>query len=226
MRPTVSVLLLTAVLLGGLLTCGIPAGAVAAAPTEAPAGVPSPADTGAIGAVFDAAQRAVQKRDGAAVVALLSRASTARLEAVRTAAHSGTSAPLDRLPPAERLAALSLRRSLSPAEIRRGSLGEFAGRAFAKGPVDAGLARRAKLGPVRVAGDRATALLLVDGRPSMVQADFVREAAGWRIDLTPALSVANTLLRTVAALNGKSEAAVVDEMLAKVPARTAPAGSH
>lgn len=192
-----------------------PSGAAFGAPPT-----PGP-DERAITAVFESARKALEDRKGAAAVELLSRDSVRRLEGVRQAAISGMASKLDPLPAADRFAALGLRRYVSPAELRRKSLGQLADHGLKEGWLGPNIIRRAALGAIRVAGDRATALLLVDHKPSVVQADFVREGAVWRIDLASVLHVGSTFIKGFAAINGKTEAQYIDELLAKLPAKPA-----
>lgn len=201
-----------------LLAAGTPAWAQSTSPPAPQAPAPS-ADERAVADVFAKAQAALSQRRGSAAVGLLSTGSVARLNAIREAARSGDGVRLGRLEPAERFAALGLRRNLSSTELRRMDLGGLADHALEKGWLGPNLIRQAALGPVRVRGDRATALLLVNNRPAIVQADFLREPAGWRIDLTNTLMIGNQFLKGFAAMNNKSEDAYIDELLKKLPVR-------
>lgn len=205
-------------LLALLLAAASPAWAQTAPPPAPQAPAPS-AEERAVADVFAKAQAALAQRHGAAAVGLLSTGSVARLNAIREAARSGDSVRLGRLEPAERFAALGLRRNLSSGELRRMDLGGLADHALEKGWLGPNVIRQAALGPVRVRGDRATALLLVNNRPAIVQADFLREPAGWRIDLTNVLMVGNQFLKGFAAMNNKSEDAYIEELLKKLPVR-------
>lgn len=207
-----------ALLLALLLAAGTPAWAQTTSPPAPQAPAPS-ADERAVADVFAKAQAALTQRRGSTAVGLLSTGSVARLNAIREAARSGDSVRLGRLEPAERFAALGLRRNLSSSELRRMDLGGLADHALEKGWLGPNLIRQAALGPVRVRGDRATALLLVNNRPAIVQADFLREPAGWRIDLTNTLMIGNQFLKGFAAMNNKSEDAYIDELLKKLPVR-------
>jgi hypothetical protein len=54
---------------------------------------------------------------------------------------------------------------------------------------------------------------MVNGRPVMVPANFVRENGEWRVDLIPTLDMSDALLRMNAAMQNKSEDVVVSEVL-------------
>lgn len=204
---------------GPALVAAVPA-LTAAVPALAALPAPSPEER-AVAAVFERARSALEAKDGASVVALLSRDTVRRLDAVRAAARSTSNAQLNGLEPAERFAALGLRRALTPADLRRKSLADLADHALAKNWLGPNLIGRAALGPVQVRGDRATALVLVNNRPSLVQADFVREDETWKIDLHNMMKLGSTMLQTIAALGGKSESALVDELLRKLPGKPA-----
>lgn len=175
----------------------------------------------AVAATFDAAQAALSERRGAAVVPLLSRASVQALESVRTAARAPGDTAVERLEPGERFAAMGLRRYLSPAELRRMSVGDIADHALKQGWLGPNVIARSALGPVRVKGDRASGLLMVDNRPAMVPADFVREGGAWRIDLANVFAFGGQMLKGFAAMSGKDETAYINELLEKLPAKPA-----
>lgn len=172
-------------------------------------------------AVFESARSALAQKRGAAVVPLLSRASVDKLEQVRGVARSGNDAGLAKLEPAEKFAAMGLRRYVSPADLRRMSLGELADHGMKNGWLGPNVIGSSGLGPVRVRGDRASALLMVDNRPALVPADFVREGGSWKIDLTGVFSFGSQMLKGFAAMSGKSDEAYIEDMLQKLPAKPA-----
>lgn len=174
-----------------------------------------------VAAVFESARSALADRRGAEAVPLLSRASVKALEAVRTAARSPGDTAVERLDPAERFAAMGLRRYLNPAELRRMSLGELADHALKQGWLGPNIIGSASLGPVRVRGERASGLLMVDNRPALVPADFVREGGQWRIDLVGVFTFGSQMLKGLAAMSGKDETAYIEDLLAKLPAKPA-----
>ncbi|MGQ9365589.1 hypothetical protein [Azospirillum sp. ST 5-10] len=191
------------------------------AAAAAPAPEPSPEER-AVAAVFDKARAALAEGRGAAVLPLLSRDSAAALEDVRRAARAGDRASLAKLGPAEKFAALGLRRYLSPAELRRMKAADIADHALAKGWLGPNVIAQSALGPVRVRGDRASALLLVKNKPSPVPADFVREGGQWRIDLTGVLKFGGAMLQSLAALAGKTDEVFITDLLDKLAARRTP----
>jgi hypothetical protein len=172
-----------------------------------------------VAAVFESARTALSQKRGAAVVPLLSRASVDKLESLRDAARSGGDAGLTRLEPAEKFAAMGLRRYVSPADLRRMSLSELADHGIQKGWLGPNIIASSGLGPVRVKGDRASALLMVDNRPALVPADFVREGGKWRIDLTNVFTFGSQMLKGFAAMSGKSDEAYIADLLQKLPAK-------
>jgi len=174
-----------------------------------------------VAAVFESARTALSQKRGAAVVPLLSRASLDKLEAVRTAARSGTDAGITRLEPAEKFAAMGLRRYVSPSDLRRMSLGDLADHGIKQGWLGPNVIGSSGLGPVRVKGDRASAILMVDNRPAMVPADFVREGGKWRIDLANVFTFGSQMLKGFAAMSGKGEDAYIADLLEKLPAKPA-----
>ncbi len=173
----------------------------------------------AVAATFDAARSALAEKRGSAVISLLTRNSVKSLESVRDAARQPGDAPLQRLEPAERFAAMGLRRYLGPAELRRMSVGDIANHALKAGWLGPNVISRSSLGPVRVKGDRASGLLMVDNRPALVPADFVREGGAWRIDLSSVFSFGSQMLKGFAAMSGKDETAYIDELLDRLPAK-------
>ncbi|CAO3419043.1 hypothetical protein [Azospirillum endophyticum] len=172
-----------------------------------------------VAATFDAARNALAEKRGSAVIPLLTRNSVRTLESVREAARQPGDAPLQRLEPAERFAAMGLRRYLGPAELRRMSVGDIANHALAAGWLGPNVISRSSLGPVRVKGDRASGLLMVDNRPALVPADFVRENGSWRIDLSGVLTFGGQMLKGFAAMAGKDETAYINELLDRLPAK-------
>ncbi|MDQ2106033.1 hypothetical protein [Azospirillum isscasi] len=197
-----------------LLFLGLSVPALAAPPPGSP-------EEREVAALFESARTALAQKRGAAVVPLLSRASVDKLEQVRGAARSGGDAGLAKLEPAEKFAAMGLRRYVSPADLRRMSLGELADHGMRNGWLGPNVIGSSGLGPVRVRGDRASALLMVDNRPALVPADFVREGGKWKIDLSGVFTFGSQMLKGFAAMSGKSEDAYIEDMLQKLPAKPA-----
>lgn len=198
------------------------ASAALVVPVSAPpvlAAAPRAPEEAPVVAAFERARGALSAGRGAEVLGMLTKGSVAKLDAVRTAAHAGDGPSLDRLDSAGRFAALGLRRFLSPAELRRMKTGDIADVALKKGWLGPNIISQAVLGPVRVKGDRANAVVMVDGRPSLVQADFMREGGQWRIDLTQLFNTSSAMLDSFAAIAGKSERQFTDELLEKLAKR-------
>lgn len=194
------------------------------AATPAVAAPPPPAPTEEerqVATVFDTARGALQQGKGSALVPLLSRATVQKLESVRTVARNGDQVAIGRLEPGEKFAAMGLRRHLTPADLRRMNLGDITDHAVKQGWLGPNVIARSRLGPVRVKGDRASALLLVDNKPAMVPADFVREGGAWRIDLTSVFTFGGQMLKGFAVMSGKTEEVFINDLLDRVPAKKA-----
>ena len=186
----------------------------------APAKPPAPTlDLRRISETFENARAALAARRGAEVLPLLSRESRRRLEEIHRAARTGDGAAMQRLGPGERFAAQGLRRFVKPEELRRMSLGEVADLAIARGWLGPNIIARSSLSRATVVGDRATGRLMVDHKPALVPADFVREGGQWRIDLTMVFTYAGQMLTGMAAMSGKTEAAYIDELLNRLAPR-------
>lgn len=179
----------------------------------------TPGDEAAIAETFVTARGALQEHDGAKVLSALCEADRLRVETVRKAALAGTAESLAALSPSERFAARGLRHYMSRAEIRRRDPADLVEYALDKGWLGPNVIRRAGLGKVGVLGDKATATLLVDGRPALVPAAFVREDGVWRIDLGRSLEIADMLIRTTAALSKRTEDQVIEEVLERLSGR-------
>lgn len=195
-----------------------------AVPAMAAPPPPQSEDERQVTAVFDRARGALREKRGDAVVALLSQATVQKLESVRAAARAGDTMSIGRLEPGEKFAAMGLRRHLSPSELRRMGLGEITGHALQQGWLGPNVIAQSALGPVRVKGDRASALLLVDNKPALVPADFVREGGAWRIDLTSVFNFGGQMLKGFAAMSGKTEEAYINDLLDRLPSK--PAGQR
>ncbi|WP_207455333.1 hypothetical protein [Azospirillum sp. SYSU D00513] len=190
-----------------------------ASPALAAPEAPSPEER-QVTATFETARKALAAKRGSAVVPLLSEASVAKLEKVQAAARNPATR-IDGLDPGEKFAVMGLRRYVSPAELRRMTLGDLADHAMKNGWLGPNAIARSALGPVRVRGDRASAILLVDNRPAMVPADFVREGGVWRIDLTNVFSYGGQMLQGFAAMSGKTEEAFITGLLERLPGKPA-----
>ena len=73
--------------------------------------------------------------------------------------------------------------------------------------------RGAELGPLVLAGSRASAPVLIDGQPSLARAEFVREGGQWRFDLTRIATNTDTVLRVLISFSGQSEEVYLGHML-------------
>jgi len=194
------------------------AGPARAEPLHAPADLRTQQQ---IARLFEEARAALDAGQGGAVLPLLSRATLARLEAIRSAARIGSAAGSARLSPAERVAALTLQRFMPPNRLRELRTAELADAALAEHWLSPGTIHQASLGPVTVEGLHADAPLLVKGKPGLISVAFIREGGQWRIDLTPTVAVADGLLSLFASLAGVSEDDYAGKLVARLhaPAR-------
>ena len=164
-------------------------------------------------ALFAAARSSLATGDGAGALALASRASLSRLETIRNAARMGSAAPLTGFSPSEKLGVLGLRRHFTAADLRRLRTPELVNRLLASHWMKPETVRGAELGPLVLAGSRASAPVLIGGQPSLAHAEFVREGGQWRFDLTRTTATADTLLRVLISLSGQSEEVYLGHLL-------------
>lgn len=209
-------------LTGGLLGASVAAlwRTGVAAPATAPANVPPSPEEAAIRRLFDSLRAAAAKGDGKALLGGFSRRSLSRLTAVRDAARrlSGAAAAKG-LSPAERLAAGGLRRIATPADLNRQKLDDMATAALTRRRDLRRDVERMDLGPLRVAGDQASAPLLADGLGTLFSADFVRDSGAWKLDIGPSIKRGDMILAGMAAMKGVSEDALIEAILAQVESR-------
>lgn len=209
-------------LTGGLLGASVAAlwRTGVAAPANAPASVPPNPEEAAIRKLFNGLRAAAAKGDGKALLAGFSSRSLSRLTAVRDAARrlSGAAAAKG-LSPAERLAAGGLRRIATPADLNRQELDDMATAALTRRRDLRRDVERMDLGPLRVAGDQASAPLLADGLGTLFSADFVRDSGAWKLDIGPSIKRGDMILAGMAAMKGVSEDALIEAILAQVESR-------
>ena len=164
---------------------------------------------------FDAFKRALAARDGQAAVALLSAASVAEWARDRDLALHGSRADVEALPPGRRLAVLALRHAQPVFLLREGPPAELASAAVRAGLVDRAALDAVELGDIaRLAGDRASGLVLAAGLPSGFRAGFVRERGSWCLDLPSSLAAADRVVSQTARATGLAEDAVILNLIA------------
>lgn len=175
---------------------------VSVASTEEP--VDAEADGEAVRSTFEDYRVEVAAENGAVVPALVSPATIAHYdEVVRLARTAG--------PP--QIAGLGMMDRLMIARLRVQEPPDFAAMDGAgllvygvdEGMIDAAALEGNTLGEVRVDGDRAYAEMLVDGEPTGVNWEFVRDGSGWTFDLAAGFPLINETLTQVAAENGMTE---------------------
>jgi hypothetical protein len=166
--------------------------------------------------VFTEARSALAAGNGGAVLPLLSRDSRSRIEAIRTAARAGAAAGLARFSPSEKVAVLSLQRFLTPAQLRRWATTDLINHALTQHWLHPATIAESSLGKLTLDDNRASAPLLLKGKPTLVSAHFVRDGDQWRIDLGRTVAVADELLRAFASITGRSEDIYVDELVERL----------
>lgn len=179
-------------------------------------------DQHAIEETFVATRAALADHDAERVVESLSTTTRAQLEAIREAAVTKQSSGL---PPAEKFAALGLRRFVPPRDLTRLDSAGLVGYALGHAWLGPNIIRESGLKDIAVTGDRAEATLLIKGRPQVLPADFVRENGVWKIDLTRVVQISDQLLKLRIGGSGRGEEAVIAEILdnlARKENRTAP----
>lgn len=175
---------------------------VSAASTGEP--VDPEVDIDAVRSTFESYRAEVAAENGAVVPALVSPSTVAHYdEVVRLARTAG---------PAE-ISALGMMDRLMIARLRVQEPPDFAAMDGAgllvygvdEGMIDAAALEGNTLGEVRVEGDRAYAQMLVDGEPTGVDWEFVRDGSDWTFDLAAGFPLINEALTQVADENGMTE---------------------
>ena len=206
------------VLAGAGLSAGLPAGVPASAQVAA-AQAPAAQDVAAVSETFIAARQALLAKDGRSVLELLSKDSLARVERTRKAALNGD---INGLAPSEKFGALGLQRFLKPADLKRMTPAQIVEFGLQNNWLGPNVITQAGMERVSVRGDRASGTLVVNQRPVMVPADFVREGCDWRVDLTRAMDLTDAIVRGTAMATKRSEDAVVREILDRAIQNQAP----
>ena len=166
-----------------------------------------------VGTLFGTARAALAAGDARTLLAQLSRRSLMSLEAVRNAARMGEAAPLTGLGPSEKLGVLGLRRHFSAADLRRLRTADLVGRLLAGRWLKPATVRGTQLGDITLTGSQASAPLLINDRPSLANAHFVREGGQWRLDLARTAATADSMLRLLIQFSGQSEDAYLGHLL-------------
>jgi hypothetical protein len=201
------------ILVGAGLSAGFPGGVPASAQVQATQ------DVAAVSETFIAARQALLAKDGRSILELLSRDSLTRVERTRKAALSGDIAGLA---PSEKFGALGLQRFLKPADLKRMTPAQIVEFGLQNNWLGPNVITQAGMERVSVRGDRASGTLVVNQRPVMVPADFVREDGDWRVDLTRAMDLTDAIVRGTAMATKRSEDAVVREILDRAIQNQAP----
>jgi hypothetical protein len=175
------------------------------------------ADEAGATAAFVAYQQAVVDGRGTDAAALVTAGTIDHYERLRQLAVTATADDLAAEPMVDRLAVVLVRTRFPLADLEASN-----GATVLAHAVDAGMVGRqvgalvAAEASVERTGERAT-VTAVDGAGRLVDVAMVREASGWKVDLTALLPAADTGLRQLAVAQGVSENELI---LATVAAAT------
>jgi hypothetical protein len=195
--------------------------ALAAAALTALAASAQLSDAALVHRSFEAMKRALAERDEAAALALLSSGSLSEWARDRDLALHGARAEVEALPPGRRLAVLALRHAQPVFLLRDGSPPELAAAAVRAGLVDRSALDAIDLGDVaRLAGNRASGLVLAAGLPSGFRAGFVRERGAWCLDLPSSLAAADRVVSQTARATGLDENVVILNLIGAASGET------
>lgn len=170
-------------------------------------------DEAEIRETFDRYQKALANRDGDTAAELVNAATIATYEDSRKAALVATPDQLRAQPMTARLQVLTLRLLLDAARLADMDGAEIMAWLVAQG-WNAGAGRHddARLGAMRIEGDRAQAEYLIGGKLTPLRWTFTREDGRWRLDLAALMPYASQGLATFTQRTSMTE----DDFLMKV----------
>jgi hypothetical protein len=149
----------------------------------------------AVRAAYEGYRQALLDRDGRAAAALVSDSTIEYFQSLAAIAGTGGPEGIRARSLNDRLTIALLRVRRPPAELARMDGRELFAFGVEAGLFDSSSVADIRLGGVRVEGDRALAQLVIRGEASRLVYEFVRAGADWRLDVGPALLVANTVLK-------------------------------
>ncbi len=174
---------------------------------------PSGGDEARIRATFERYQAALEARDGATAAELVNAATIASYEESRKAALAATPEQVRGLPMTARLQVLTLRQLLDAGRLADMEGGEVMAWLVEQGwNVSAGKHDDARLGGVRIDGDRAQAQYVIGDKLTPLLWNFTREGGKWRLDLASLMPYATQGLAKFTQMTSMSE----DDFLMKV----------
>jgi len=175
---------------------------VSAASTDEP--VDPQADIEAVRATFEDYRTEVGAGNGAVVPDLVSPSTIAHYDDVVGLARTAGPPEISALGMMDRLMIARLRVQEPPDFAAMDGAGLLV-YGVDEGMIDAEALEGNSLGEVRIEGDRAYAEMLVDGEPTGVDWEFVRDGSGWTFDLAAGFPLINEALTQVADENGMTE---------------------
>ena len=170
-------------------------------------------ETGSVREVFDRYKRAILSSDGAAAVQLVTRGSLDHYERLRVMAMEAGPDEIRRSSISDRMMIGMLRLRLS-----RGTLAGMSGRDLCRHAVEQGWIGRegtlsSDIGEVHVSGTEAAAVAVVNGSPTPLRFQFLKEDGNWKFDLAALIRVVDATLPQVARQAGMSEDEFILESL-------------
>lgn len=185
------------------------------------AGCAAPAND--IRAAFGAFKAAVGGRDGKAAAQLAASSDIAYYEARRLDALSLPAAKLRELPLGKKIEVLRLRASFAAERLKDMDGQALLAAAIEKGWYgDESMSLLALGDDVVVAGDRATAGVVVEGRKTGTSYSFVREGGTWKVVVVDSARASDDILAMVAKENLMTEDQYAEYMLAASGISVAP----
>ena len=182
-------------LLGGLAALVLLAPAVTAQDAE-----------GDVRDVFERYRLAVLAGDGAGALAAVDGRTAAYYGRAVDLALDADSATVAGLSFIDRLMVLSLRHRVSADMLRTFDGPQALAYGVERGWIDRADAARQSLGRVRVAGDSASAVLVLNGAPvPEVAFAFAREGGAWKLDLTSVLDIGSRAMQAMIEQMGETE---------------------
>ena len=186
--------------------------------------VPRPAaagdDAAAAKATFEAYQTALLKKDGPGAAALVDRGTVDYYQRMRDLAVAGPAAQVKRLALLDKLMLLRMRHQIPLAKLK--AMDGKAALAFGvtQGWIGSDVAK-VEAGPVEIAGERATIVFVVDGKPTPVKLGLWRENGGWRVDLISLFRISGAAFRQRQQESGKSEDEFVRALVGQLAGKPA-----
>lgn len=166
--------------------------------------MPEPPPEESVRQTFAAYRRAVLADDGPAAAALLSAETVEWYGKMQDLTLYATKDEVERLAPLEKIQVLAFRQRVPADELRAMSPRQLVAYAVAHGWIGKPGMGRTDLGTVTASTDAAVGAVLVDGKDSGHQYNFVHEGGRWLFHQLPMLQAGNDLITTAAQQRGVS----------------------